>query len=72
MTGKLMELVSNLFKGEQKPEPAGDEFVYDETAPRIEDQIAEIWNDIPEEDFEQLPNDLIDNLDHYLYGHPKK
>lgn len=72
MTGKLMDIVSQLFKGDQKSEPEQDEFVYDKNVPAIEDQIAEIMNDVPQEDFDMLPDDLIDNLDHYLYGHPKK
>lgn len=72
VTGKLLELVNHFFKGEPYSEPIEEEFVYDETAPKIEDQIAEIMKDVPQEDLNMLPDDLIDNLDHYLYGHPKK
>lgn len=34
--------------------------------------VEEISNDIPEEEWKKIPSDLAINLDHYLYGHPKK
>ncbi|MEX0718423.1 MAG: hypothetical protein WD066_17645 [Planctomycetaceae bacterium] len=45
---------------------------YDRSARPIEDVIAEIVADVPPEVWEALPEDLSDNLDHYLYGTPKK
>jgi len=72
MTGKLMEIVSHIFKGEQKYKPDQEEFVYDETAPAIEDQLAELAKEVPQEEWDLLPDDLSENLDHYLYGFPKK
>ena len=36
-------------------------------------EIAEeLTRDIPAEEWKSLPSDLIDNLDHYLYGWPKR
>ncbi len=36
----------------------------------------QIWQehlkDIPEEEFDKIPSDASQNLDHYLYGAPKK
>ncbi len=34
--------------------------------------IADNMKDVPAEDFAQLPRDGADQLDHYLYGHPKR
>ena len=31
-----------------------------------------IWASVPAEEWEKLPRDLSINLDHYLYGAPKK
>jgi len=44
---------------------------YDPTARPIEDVLAELSQEIPEEEWRKLPADLTDNLDHYLYGTPK-
>lgn len=38
----------------------------------IEDEIAAIWADMPASEWERLPPDLSDNLDHYIYGTPKE
>jgi hypothetical protein len=49
------------------------------SAPEIETTITPIWEvitelmqDIPEEELQRLPPDLSENLDHYLYGTPKR
>ena len=34
--------------------------------------IREIVKDVPDEEWERLPRDGSANLDHYLYGAPKK
>ncbi len=47
-------------------------WVFDPATPRIEDRIAEHFADVPDEEWDNLPSDLIDNLDHYLYGTDKK
>jgi len=48
------------------------EVPYDAKARPIEDILAELASEIPEEEWRKLPSDLTDNLDHYLYGTPKK
>jgi hypothetical protein len=45
---------------------------YDPSAPPIEEQLRELAKDIPQEEWDNLPSDLIENLDHYIYGTPKK
>ena len=35
-------------------------------------EIREIVQDVPDEEWERLPRDGSANLDHYLYGAPKK
>lgn len=34
--------------------------------------VDQLVREIPEEDLQKLPTDLSENLDHYLYGSPKK
>lgn len=45
---------------------------YDEGARPIEDVLTELAAEVPQEDWRKLPPDLTDNLDHYLYGTPKR
>jgi hypothetical protein len=40
--------------------------------PAIEDVIAAIAAKVPKEEWDRLPPDLTDNLDHYIYGTPKR
>jgi len=40
-------------------------------APTIEEKIAAIMADVPQEEWDRLPADLTDHLDHYIYGTPK-
>lgn len=35
-------------------------------------EIREIVKDVPDEEWERLPGDGSVNIDHYLYGAPKK
>jgi hypothetical protein len=51
--------------------PVG-EVPYDRTARPIEDVIAELTAQVPQAEWDRLPNDLTDHLDHYLYGTPKR
>lgn len=37
----------------------------------IEEVLTGLANEIPAEEWEKLPEDLTDNLDHYVYGTPK-
>ncbi len=45
---------------------------YNTSAPSIEDVLAGIAAEVPQEEWDNLPSDLTDNLDHYLYGTPKR
>lgn len=38
----------------------------------IEEILKELAAEIPPEEWDRLPADLTDNLDHYLYGTPKR
>lgn len=43
----------------------------DPKAPTIEEKIAAIVADVPPSEWDRLPADLTEHLDHYLYGTPK-
>lgn len=45
---------------------------YDETARPIEEILIELASEIPAEEWKKIPSDASYNLDHYLYGSPKK
>ena len=49
--------------------PAKEEL--DPSAPPIEDVLRAIVRDVPKEEWDRLPADLSDNLDHYIYGTPR-
>jgi hypothetical protein len=49
-------------------EPATEATGSDEVLTMVET----IWRDVPEEDLAKLPSDFSTNLDHYLYGTPKR
>jgi hypothetical protein len=51
--------------------PAG-EAPYDHSAPPIEEVLAGLAREVPQAEWDKLPSDLTDNLDHYLYGTPKR
>jgi hypothetical protein len=38
----------------------------------IEEIIAELGAEVPQAEWDSLPRDLTDHLDHYLYGTPKR
>jgi hypothetical protein len=44
----------------------------DPTVPPIEDVLAGLASQVPEDEWRKLPSDLTNNLDHYLYGTPKR
>lgn len=39
-----------------------------QTEVSLEQELAAIWADVPESEWNRLPADLTDNLDHYVYG----
>ena len=45
---------------------------YDKSARPIEELLEELAREIPQEEWDKLPRDQNDNLDHYLYGVPKQ
>jgi len=63
-----VELVSS----DTKPSPQPLEERPLEGKASIETQLAEIWQDLPAAEWGKLPADLSDQLDHYVYGTPKK
>lgn len=52
-------------------QPVG-EVPHDPAARPIVDVLEELASQIPQEEWDKLPADLSDNLDHYLYGTPKR
>ena len=40
--------------------------------PYCKPDLKQFAKEIPQEEWDKLPDDLNDNLDHYLYGTPKK
>jgi len=52
--------------------PKEQQTPYEPNAPAIEDVLAAIAAEIPKEEWDKLPPDLTDNLDHYLYGIPRQ
>ena len=57
---------------EPRPVAEGDGKEVRPSTPSIEDELAAIWADVPVSEWAKLPKDLTDNLDHYIYGTPKK
>ena len=51
--------------------PAGEGVVANPERP-IEEIIRELAAEVPQEEWDRLPRDLTDNLDHYIYGTPKR
>ena len=45
-----------------------EEAHFDAAAPAIEDVLAALAKEVPEEEWDRLPRDLTDRLDDYLYG----
>jgi hypothetical protein len=52
-------------------QPVGEP-AYDSTARPIEDILVDLAREIPQKNWDRLPSNLTDNLDHYLYGTPEK
>ena len=49
-----------------------DESKDDLQGPEVEDAIVEALKDVTAEDWDGVPDDLTDRLDHYLYGSENK
>jgi len=50
---------------------SGEPRAYDPSVPPIEAVIEQLVSEVPQEAWANLPDDLIENLDHYIYGTPK-
>ena len=44
----------------------------EQAPPSIEDVLARLASEVPAEDWQRLPGDLTDQIDHYVYGTPKR
>jgi hypothetical protein len=55
------------------PEPQGAqaEPQFELNEPTVEERIRAIVADVPQEEWDKLPADLSEHLDHYIYGTPK-
>jgi len=69
--GKIIERVHTLTTAKQEEVLR---FVESLTAQRkpLLDEIREMYEDVPDSEWERLPSDASENLDHYLYGAPKR
>jgi hypothetical protein len=66
----LEDLQEHMRTGRAKVKPGQDRR---EDAPKpIWEQFAEAFEDIPDEELDRLPTDLAANVDHYVYGLPKR
>lgn len=52
-------------------EPSADAAPLVDSRP-IWEVIVDNMKDVPDEEFEKLPKDGASQVDHYLYGHPKR
>ena len=57
---------------EQRPDDGITDYDYNSDPRDFQDIILEIASKIPKEELANIPSDLSENLDHYLYGFPKK
>jgi hypothetical protein len=51
--------------------PLSEPTLLDLMTPPIEEILSDLASEIPKEEWDKLPSDLTDNLDHYLYGTPR-
>ncbi len=49
-----------------------DEIKFNHSARPIEEILMELAKEIPKEEWDKMPPDFLDELDHYIYGTPKK
>lgn len=56
----------------RKPMSNQQQAPYDPDAPPIEEVLASIAAEVPKEEWDRLPPDLTDDLDHYIYGTPRQ
>jgi predicted DNA-binding antitoxin AbrB/MazE fold protein len=56
---------------EVRVELAAGKKEFDPNTPPIEEKLRAIMADVPKEEWDRLPADLTEHLDHYIYGTPK-
>jgi hypothetical protein len=59
------------FVGKAEGLPPDASINLDTNAPTIEEKLRAIVADVPQEEWDRLPADLSEHLDHYIYGTPK-
>jgi hypothetical protein len=42
-----------------------------QTETTLEQEVAAIWADVPESEWNRLPDDLTHDIDHHIYGTPQ-
>ena len=67
----VREAIGRILADAAAVEPAGPEESVQELRP-IWEVIAENMKDVPPEDLALLPRDGASQIDHYVYGHPKR
>ncbi len=73
MTQEILEVVKILPEDKQRQIlKQAEELAKGETKPTIWERIRAHSENIPNEEWEKMPTDASENLDHYLYGAPKK
>ncbi len=65
--GTEVEVAVNRLPGASAREAPTDE----SPRPTIEEKIARIMADVPASEWEKLPPDLNEHLDHYIHGAPR-
>jgi hypothetical protein len=65
-------LASDVPRKDGAPQQPKDGVTEASTGESILAMMQEIWTQVPPEEWAALPPDLSENLDHYLYGVPKK
>jgi hypothetical protein len=69
-TGSFKDAEDLIFQALQSVEPAMDEPLKD--ARPLLSRIRDIWRDMPDEVRAKLPEDGASQIDHYVYGLPKR
>lgn len=73
VTQEILEVVKILPEDKQRQIlKQAEELAEGENKPTIWERIRAHSKNIPAEEWEKMPTDASENLDHYLYGAPKK
>ena len=73
LLAEALEVLQEHERASHKQGPGDDhETAPQETPKPIWEQFADAFKDVPEEDIARLPTDLAAQVDHYIYGLPKR